>query len=73
VEDRRKYMRIASALRGQLEDGTLKPGDSLAAVSVAARFGWARQTAVRAVRILAREGRLERLPRTGYVVGDVRG
>jgi DNA-binding GntR family transcriptional regulator len=72
MTDRRKYMQIASALRGQLEDGTLKPGDSLAATSVAAKYGCARQTAVGAVRILAQEGRLERLPRSGYIVGDLK-
>jgi DNA-binding GntR family transcriptional regulator len=67
--DPRLYVQISAALRGQIEDGTLKPGDALPSLGkLAASFAVCRQTAQHAVRVLVGEGLVELVPRYGYYV-----
>jgi DNA-binding GntR family transcriptional regulator len=67
--DPRLYVQISNTLRGQIEDGTFKPGDSLPSLSVLAEsFAVGRQTAQHAMRVLADEGLVNLVPRYGYYV-----
>jgi DNA-binding GntR family transcriptional regulator len=67
--DPRLYVQISNILRGQIEDGTFKPGDSLPSLgALAASFAVNRQTAQHAMRVLAGEGLVELVPRYGYYV-----
>jgi DNA-binding GntR family transcriptional regulator len=66
--DPRAYTLIARVLRADIAAGKLAPGDRLAIGELQARFGGARQTTGRALRLLEREGLLWRVPGHGYHV-----
>jgi DNA-binding GntR family transcriptional regulator len=62
-------MRLAASLRGQIRDGTWKPGDHVPSITaLAGETGHCRQTAGAAMQVLQREGLLMRVPGLGYFV-----
>jgi DNA-binding GntR family transcriptional regulator len=63
-------MRIAAFVRSQVDDGTLKPGDTVCITTVAQRHGVSRDTAAEGLSLLEAEGRLKRHPSHGYTVTD---
>jgi GntR family transcriptional regulator len=67
--DPRAYMRLASFIREQIADGKLAPGGRLPSIAVLRREqGHSRQTAGKAMRVLADEGIIYRVPGLGYYV-----
>ena len=66
--DPRRYARIAAAVRRQIDDGTLKPGDTVPIGPLTRQHGVARRTAASGLRLLETEGRLKRYPGHGYTV-----
>jgi GntR family transcriptional regulator len=73
MPDPRKYVQVASAIRAKIAAGTIKPGDTLSINDLVHEHGCARQTAARALRILATDGLLTRYPGLGYYVEDPPG
>jgi GntR family transcriptional regulator len=64
-------MRVASQLRQQIEDGTLRPGEPTPSITTLAQeHGIARQTAAKALRLLETEGLVARIPGLGYYVAE---
>jgi DNA-binding GntR family transcriptional regulator len=67
--DPRAYMRLAAFIREQISDGKLAPGGRLPSIAVLRREqGHSRQTAGKAMRVLAEEGLIYRVPGLGYYV-----
>lgn len=67
--DPRAYMRLAAFLREQIRDGKLAPGGQLPSIAALRREqGHSRQTAGKAMRVLADEGLIYRVPGLGYYV-----
>src|SRR5438128_944967 len=62
---------IADALRGEIVDGRLEPGERVLEVDLARRFGVSRQPVREAIRTLEREGLLTSLPNRGTFVTRV--
>jgi GntR family transcriptional regulator len=73
--DPRRYVRLASLLRGRILDGTLRPGDCAPSISTLAaeHGGWARQTCAKALQMLEAEGLLLRVYGLGYFVAGPAG
>jgi DNA-binding GntR family transcriptional regulator len=62
-------MRLAALLREQITDGKLAPGGRLPSIAALRRDqGHSRQTAGKAMRVLAVEGLIYRVPGLGYYV-----
>lgn len=62
-------MRLASFLREQISEGKLAPGGPLPSIAALRRDqGHSRQTASKAMRVLAEEGLIYRVPGLGYYV-----
>jgi GntR family transcriptional regulator len=69
--DPRAYVRIAAAIRAQIQDGTLQPGSPTPSITTLAQeHGVARQTAAKALHVLVDEGLVIRIPGLGYYVTD---
>jgi DNA-binding GntR family transcriptional regulator len=67
--DPRAYMRLAAFIREQISDGKLGPGGRLPSIAVLRREqGHSRQTAGKAMHVLADEGLIYRVPGLGYYV-----
>jgi len=67
--DPRAYMRLAAFIREQISDGKLAPGGPLPSIAALRREqGHSRQTAGKAMRVLADEGLIYRVPGLGYYV-----
>lgn len=67
--DPRAYMRLAALLRDQITDGKLVPGEPIPSIAALRRDqGHSRQTAGKAMRLLADEGLIYRVPGLGYYV-----
>jgi len=67
--DPRAYMRLAALVREQIASGKLAPGAQLPSIAVLRReHGRSRQTVGKAMRILAGEGLIYRVPGLGYYV-----
>jgi DNA-binding GntR family transcriptional regulator len=68
-------MRLAALLREQITDGKLAPGGRLPSIAALRREqGHSRQTAGKAMRVLADEGLIYRVPGLGYYVScDITG
>jgi DNA-binding GntR family transcriptional regulator len=67
--DPRAYMRLAAFIREQITDGKLAPGGPLPSIAALRREqGHSRQTAGKAMRVLADEGLIYRVPGLGYYV-----
>jgi DNA-binding GntR family transcriptional regulator len=66
--DPRRYIRIAAAVRRQVDDGTLKPRDTVPIAALTREHGVSRKTAAKALGVLEAEGRLKRYPGLGYTV-----
>lgn len=67
--DPRRYRRIAEDVRALIMSGQVANGQPVPSVTaLAERYGTARQTASRALRLLADEGLLTRYPGFGYYV-----
>ena len=67
--DPRAYIRLAAFIREQITDGKLAPGDRLQSISALRREqGHSRQTASKAMRVLADEGIVYLVPGLGYYV-----
>jgi DNA-binding transcriptional regulator YhcF (GntR family) len=64
----RSYIRIADLVRRKIEDGELKPGDTVRVASLAEEFGVTRPTVGRGLGLLVEEGRLKRWPGHGYII-----
>lgn len=64
-------MRIAAAIRGQIKDGTIRPGNPTPSITTLVQeYGVARQTAAKALHVLVDEGLVTRVPGLGYYVTD---
>ena len=62
-------MRLAAFIREQIRDGKLAPGGPLPSIAALRRDqGHSRQTAGKAMRVLADEGLIYRVPGLGYYV-----
>ncbi len=69
LADPRAYRRLAALIRQQIGDGTLQPGLPAPSItSLSQEHGHARKTCSKALRILAGEGMLARIPGLGYYV-----
>jgi DNA-binding GntR family transcriptional regulator len=67
--DPRAYIRLAAELRQAISDGTLPPGKPTPSITtLSQRYGHARQTCAKALRMLVDEGLLIRYPGLGYFV-----
>jgi DNA-binding GntR family transcriptional regulator len=62
VTDPRIHTTIASAVRARILDGTLAPGSAVSITYLSQEWDTSRQTAARALRLLADEGLLKRYP-----------
>lgn len=64
-------MRLAAQLRREIAEGTLAPGMPTPSITtLSQRYGHARQTCAKALRMLEDEGLLTRIPGLGYYVTD---
>jgi DNA-binding GntR family transcriptional regulator len=64
-------MRIAAAVRAQIQDGKLQPGSPTPSITTLVQeYGVARQTAAKALHVLVDEGLVTRIPGLGYYVTD---
>jgi DNA-binding GntR family transcriptional regulator len=71
ADDPRAYVRIAAAVRGQIESGELAPGEPVPSITTLVQeHGVARQTAAKGLRMLEAAGLLYRVPGLGYYVRD---
>ncbi len=68
VEESWKYMRIADSIRSRIKEGKLGKRDLVSITYLTQEHDVARQTAAKAVGLLAREGLLDRFPGIGYIV-----
>jgi DNA-binding transcriptional regulator YhcF (GntR family) len=67
--DPRAYIRLAAELRRAIADGTYPPGTPTPSITtLSQRYGHARQTCAKALRLLVDEGMLIRYPGLGYYV-----
>jgi DNA-binding GntR family transcriptional regulator len=67
--DPRRYVQISNVLRGQIDNGTYKPGEVLPSLGrLAASFAVHRKTAQHAMWVLASEGLVALAPGYGYYV-----
>ena len=67
--DPRRYRRIAEEVRGLIAGGAITPGQPAPTIAeLSGKHGCARQTAAKALRVLADEGLLIRYPGFGYYV-----
>lgn len=57
-------------VKGRIRDGTLKPGDRVTITGLQEQWSCARQTAGKALRLMATEGVIIRYPGVGYFVVD---
>ena len=72
--DPRAYMRLAAVIREQIAAGSLAPGGPLPSIAALRREqGHSRQTASKAMRVLAEEGLIYRVPGLGYYVAASAG
>jgi GntR family transcriptional regulator len=69
--DPRAYMQLAALIRDQIASGILAPGGRLPSIAVLRRqHGHSRQTVGKAMRILAHEGLIYRVPGLGYYISQ---
>lgn len=69
--DPRAYVRMAARLRRQISEGTYAPAAPVPSITVLSeQYGHARQTCAKALRVLADEGLLVRIPGLGYHVAQ---
>jgi DNA-binding GntR family transcriptional regulator len=69
--DPRRYRQIYAALSQRIADGTYAPGSQLPPLgALADQFDVSRDTAQRAVHILADEGKVIRFPGLGWYVAE---
>lgn len=67
--DPRRYVQIASSVRSQIMNGTLRPGDPVPALAkLAATFCVGRHTARRAMQVLVSDELVWYVPGLGYYV-----
>jgi len=68
-DDPRAYIRLAERLQRQVLDGTLAPGSPAPSITtLSQQYGHARETCSKAMRLLADDGLLFRVPGLGYHV-----
>jgi DNA-binding GntR family transcriptional regulator len=73
TEDPRLYMQVAAALREQITDGQIKPGNPVPSIKTICReAGVSRHTAGKAIRLLEKDGLVTRVAGLGYYVLGVR-
>ena len=64
-----RYLQVAAILRGQIERGEIQPGEALPSqATMVQRYGVARMTVSRAVRLLVDEGLAVIVPGMGAFV-----
>jgi DNA-binding GntR family transcriptional regulator len=67
--DPRRYVQVASSVRGQIMNGTLRPGDPVPPLAkLTAVFSVGRRTARHAVQVLVNEELVWYVPGLGYYV-----
>jgi len=64
----RTYKELADLVRSKIEDGSIRPGQILKAENLAGEYGISRQTAQRALAVIAGEGLVRTTRGTGAVV-----
>ena len=71
TDDPRLYRQVAHALREQINDGELKPGTPTPPIkTLCQETGYSRQTIGKALRLLAAEGLITRIPGLGYYIAS---
>jgi len=71
MDDPRAYVQMALDIARAIDNGTLSPGDTVPSItSMCNKYGHARQTCARALRMLEESGFLKRIPGHGYYVID---
>jgi GntR family transcriptional regulator len=74
TEDPRAYIRVAAAVRQQIHDGTLPPGQRAPSITTLSQeYGLARPTVAKALKLLESEGLVTRYPGLGYYVAGQPG
>jgi DNA-binding GntR family transcriptional regulator len=68
MDDPRKYIRIADGIRKEIKAGKRQTGDLVSITYLTQEHDVARQTAAKALSLLANEGLVKRFPGIGYVV-----
>jgi len=69
ASDPRAYIQLAAAVAEEITAGKYAPGDQLPSIRIlCAESGLSRQTAGKALRLLERQGRIDRYPGLGYFV-----
>jgi DNA-binding GntR family transcriptional regulator len=69
MEDPRLYVRIADSIRATIESGELRPGEPVPSITTLTQeHGVARQTAAKALKVLADEVVIRQWPGLGYFV-----
>jgi len=68
ASDPTKYKLVAAAVRAQIEDGKITPGQGVRLSEVVTQTQWSRRTCARGLQSLAEEGLLTRYDGLGYFV-----
>jgi DNA-binding GntR family transcriptional regulator len=68
MTDPRPYVRMAADVRRKINEGIIKPSDSVTIAQLRKEHGHARQTCIKTLRLLAAEGLLRWYPGVGYYV-----
>jgi DNA-binding GntR family transcriptional regulator len=61
-------MQISEVIRREIDEGDLKPGETVSITKLTKKYGISRRTASRGLRLLGEEGRLRCWPGYGYTV-----
>lgn len=71
TSDQRRYVLLAGTLENGMRSGKYAPGKLLPSIAeLCIEFGLSRQTAGKALRLLERDGLIQRVPGLGYFVPD---
>ena len=69
LPDPRAYIRLAAEVRREIADGMLRSGQPTPSITaLTRRYGYARQTCAKALRLLEDESLITRVPGLGYYV-----
>jgi DNA-binding GntR family transcriptional regulator len=68
-DDPRRYVQVAASIRARIEQGDIGPGDPVPSITqLTQEHGVARQTAAKALKLLADDGLIRQYPGLGYFV-----
>jgi GntR family transcriptional regulator len=68
-DDPRRYVQVAASIRALIKQGDIGPGDPVPSITTLVQdHGVARQTAAKALKLLADDGLIRQYPGLGYFV-----